>query len=110
MPDQHSKNRRGFLQGALVTATAIPVVGFGVSVARPALSQDAQAEDGHAHDYVNDATDAAGHEAYESGQKCENCIFWSGEEADGWGGCMHPDFETVLVNAEGWCSAYLPEG
>jgi hypothetical protein len=109
MPDELSKDRRKFLRKALFTATALPIVGYGVTAARPALASDPQAEDGHALAYVNDAADAAGHEAYEEGQLCENCIFWSGEEADGWGGCMHPDFEGVLVNAQGWCEAYLPQ-
>lgn len=107
MPDQHDRNRRGFLKTALAGATVLPVAGLGVSLARPALAQEARAQDGHALDYVNDASDAAGHALYEPGQRCDNCIFWSGEVADGWGGCMHPDFEDVLVKDEGWCSAYI---
>jgi hypothetical protein len=109
MPYPFDRNRRGFLRSALLTATVLPTAGLGIAAARPAWAADRpRAEDGHAWDYVNAAEDAAGHEVYEAGNTCANCIFWTGEVADGWGECVHPDFMEVLVNAEGWCSAYVP--
>lgn len=65
----------------------------------------AKAEDGHALDYVNDAAESD-HPDREEGQRCETCAFWAGEEEDGWGGCHHPEFSDVMVNASGWCSAW----
>ncbi|WP_018865309.1 MULTISPECIES: high-potential iron-sulfur protein [Thioalkalivibrio] len=107
MSDQPNANRRAFLRRASVAVAAIPLASlttFGVAYAKP------KAEDGHAHDYVNDAADAADHDAYEDGAICENCAFWAGEEENGWGGCHHQAFQDVLVNAEGWCDAHVRGG
>lgn len=109
MPDSFDTARRNFLKNAMLSAAAVSAAGYGLAAARPAVAQTAQAEDGHAHDYVNDVADVD-HARYAEGQLCENCVFWTGEEADGWGGCQHPDFANVLVNAQGWCSAYAPAG
>jgi hypothetical protein len=46
---------------------------------------------------------------YEQGQLCSNCTLYqrqAGEEE--WGGCQI--FPGKLVNANGWCSAYVPLG
>jgi hypothetical protein len=113
MPDKKTlpcAARRRFLRSALAIGAAVPLAGVGFG--RPARAEEnkPRAEDGHALDYVSDAADAADHELYEEGQACENCIFWTGEVADGYGGCQHPDFEDVLVNARGWCAAYVEGG
>ena len=111
MPDDTSKSRRTFLRGAALTLAIAPVAGVSFTGGRKALAEDRpKAEDSHAHDYVNDASDASDHELYEENQLCENCVFWDGEVENGWGGCNHPDFLDVLVNAEGWCDAYAPAG
>jgi hypothetical protein len=99
--------RRRFLTSALAVGAAAPLAGVGFGGPARAAENLPRAEDGHAWDYVNDASDTADHELYEEGQACANCIFWTGEVEDGWGGCQHPDFEEVLVNAEGWCAAYV---
>jgi hypothetical protein len=107
MPDttKGCPGRRRFLRGALAAASAVPMAGL---IARPAWAEDRErAEEGHAWDYVSDASEATDHEAYEEGAVCANCIFWTGEVEDGYGGCQHPDFEEVLVNAEGWCAAWV---
>lgn len=67
-----------------------------------------RAEDGHAHEYVTDAADAADHPRYEEGQTCRNCTFWRQEVEDEWGPCVHPEFRDVLVNANGWCEVHAP--
>lgn len=60
--------------------------------------------------YVHDANDvdAAQQPRYADGQLCENCALYvdeSSDEAD-WGGCSI--FPGKLVNAKGWCNAYVP--
>jgi len=107
MTDETNLNRRRFLRRAAVTVAAIPVASLVLQPHRHVRADTPKAEDGHDHDYVNDAADAD-HANYQEGQKCENCAFWAGEQENGWGGCHHPDFQGVLVNAEGWCSVYAP--
>jgi hypothetical protein len=60
--------------------------------------------------YVHDANDvdASQQPRYADGQLCENCALYideSSDEAD-WGGCSI--FPGKLVNAKGWCNAYVP--
>lgn len=110
MSNDVSKSRRLFLRGAVLSAAIVPVAGLGLKVSDKAFAQDLpQAEDGHALDYVNNAADSD-HQAYEEGQQCQNCVFWAGESEDGWGRCNHPQFSDVLVNAEGWCNAFVSAG
>lgn len=101
MTDRTNAPRRAFLRQALGTAAILPLAGL---AARPALAQDAQAEDGHALNYVNDHT-MADHPRYREGSQCSSCVFWQGGDAE-WGACQHPQFRNVQVNANGWCSAY----
>lgn len=59
--------------------------------------------------YVHDATqvDSGQYPTYQSGQLCSNCQLYlpdAGVE-EGWGGCSI--FPGKLVNADGWCSAYV---
>lgn len=93
--------RRAFLRSAIGTAAILPLAGL---AARQAAAQDAQAEDGHALNYVNDHT-TADHPRYREGQQCSQCVFWQGGDAE-WGPCQHPQFRDVQVNAEGWCSGF----
>jgi hypothetical protein len=84
---------------------------------------DEDAPDAQALSYVHDAADvdAAAHPRYEAGQTCANCALYQdtvagvvqtgdglvpvGELPD-WGGCTI--FPGRLVNAAGWCSAWVP--
>ncbi len=106
MSDKPDLNRRRFLSRAAVTVATIPVAALVLNPHRSALANKPKAEDGHAHDYVNNAADTD-HADYDSGEKCSNCAFWAGETEPGWGGCYHPAFQDVQVNAEGWCSVYV---
>lgn len=59
--------------------------------------------------YVHDANDvdASQQPRYEDGQRCDNCSLYaadSSDEAD-WGGCSI--FPGKLVNANGWCNAWV---
>lgn len=103
MSDRSDNSRRRFLKGSAAVVAAIPLATL---VQHRRAFAKAEAEEGHAKDYVHDAADAADHDKYKEDSRCENCAFWAGEEADGWGGCHHPDFSDVLVNADGWCSAW----
>ncbi len=103
MSKETDQSRRKFLKGSAAAVAAIPLATL---VTHRRAEAKAKAEDGHAHDYVNDAADAAAHDAYEEGARCDNCAFWAGEQEDGWGGCHHPDFSDVLVRAEGWCDVW----
>ncbi|MGM0569923.1 high-potential iron-sulfur protein [Marinobacter sp.] len=107
--NDHNPSRRVFLRTAALGIAAVPLARFATYSGNAQAQDLPKAEDGHALDYVNDASEAD-HEKYQSGQKCESCAFWAGEEADGWGKCRHPEFTDVLVNAEGWCNTYAPRG
>ena len=101
-----NKSRRVFLRTAALGAAAVPLARFamhspGAHAAKP------HAEDGHALDYVNDASTSA-HARHQDGQQCQNCVFWAKDAKDGWGSCRHPQFASVLVNENGWCSTYAP--
>lgn len=102
------KSRRVFLRTAALGVAAIPLARFATQ-SPAAYAAMPKAEDGHALDYVNDAT-TSGHSKYQQGQKCEGCAFWGGEESNGWGKCRHPQFSDVLVNANGWCNTWVPGG
>ncbi|MFO7954181.1 MAG: high-potential iron-sulfur protein [Thioalkalivibrio sp.] len=103
MSDQPNANRRKFLRQASAAVAAIPVVSMaGISAAQA----NEKAEDGHAHEYVKNAADAAGHDDYAEGSKCKKCAFWGGDDAE-WGQCYHADFQGVEVNANGWCSEFV---
>ncbi|MDZ7670949.1 MAG: high-potential iron-sulfur protein [Gammaproteobacteria bacterium] len=62
--------------------------------------------------YVHDAgdVDAAQQSRYEEGQNCANCSLYTADSSseEDWGGCAI--FPGKLVNANGWCSAYVPAG
>ncbi|WP_018934641.1 high-potential iron-sulfur protein [Thioalkalivibrio sp. ALJ24] len=107
MSDKHNADRRAFLRRASAAVAAIPVVSL---VGTQSLhAADEKAEDGHAHDYVNDSADAADHPQYEDGARCDNCAFWDAnvDAPDGYGGCFHQAFQNVLVAEGGWCDAHV---
>jgi len=62
--------------------------------------------------YVHDASDvdASQQSRYEEGQNCANCSLYTPDSSseEEWGGCAI--FPGKLVNANGWCSAYVPAG
>ncbi len=53
--------------------------------------------------------DASKYPRYAAGQLCQNCSLYQPEAGGdaGWGGCSI--FPGKLVNANGWCSAYVPK-
>jgi hypothetical protein len=105
MPTKTDRTRRTFLRRMTALWAAAPVAGLAVFNAGAARAQD-RAADGHALDYVNDATGGVDHPRYRDGSLCSGCTFWRGGDAE-WGGCQHPQFRNVEVNANGWCSAWV---
>ncbi|MFP3566530.1 high-potential iron-sulfur protein [Paraburkholderia sp. SIMBA_030] len=57
--------------------------------------------------YKTDAArvDKAKFPKYQAGQTCANCQFFQGKSGDMTGPCT--TFGGKLVNAKGWCSAYV---
>ena len=104
MSNPSESGRRRFLKVTALAAAALPL---GALIKPQRVIAMAKAEDGHALDYVNDAADAADHPQFEEGQRCDNCVFWMGEEQNGWGRCQHPQFDDVLVRDKGWCSTWV---
>lgn len=61
---------------------------------------------GYRHDAAD--VDTVSHPRLQPGQTCSNCALYLSDQGseEGWGGCSI--FPGKLVNAEGWCSAYVP--
>ena len=61
--------------------------------------------------YVHDASsvDSSNPQTsrYEAGQHCANCALIQGDEGAPWRPCQI--FSGKLVNANGWCSAWVPK-
>ena len=106
MTDETDTARRAFLRKLAALGAVAPMAGAAITAAGPAAAEE-RAEEGHAHDYVHNAADAADHPRFREGSQCSNCAFWQGGD-DEWGACQHPSFRNVLVAAEGWCSIYAP--
>jgi hypothetical protein len=104
-------------------APQVPPPSPPVDADREFVFLDEDAPDAQALSYVHDAADvdADAHPRYEAGQVCANCSLYqdgvagvvqteSGQvpvgEVSGWGGCTI--FPGRLVNAAGWCSAWVP--
>ena len=103
--DTADNNRRCLLKLGVFGLVAAPVLG------RLVLAQDAQQVDendataqqmGYKHD-ASQATDPK----REAEQFCENCQLFQGKQGEAWGGC--PLFKDQVVNAKGWCTAWVPK-
>jgi hypothetical protein len=59
--------------------------------------------------YVESAkgVDAKKFPTFKPEQKCANCLQSKGKEGEAWVGCNL--FPGKLVNAQGWCKAYVPK-
>lgn len=111
MGDEVSRHaRRRFLQLATAGVAMAPLCAGLVS--RRAFGQEMVSEDDEIAQqlgYVHDASrvDPAEWPEYEPGQLCSNCALFHGEEGEEWGPC--DIFAGDLVNANGWCAAWVPE-
>lgn len=85
-----------FAGGTLLTRTATVV-----AADNPHLKED----DATAKqlNYKHDASQVDSPQ-YESGQQCDNCRYFKGEQGDKWGPCTI--FPGKSVNGQGWCSSF----
>ncbi|GHC22837.1 high-potential iron-sulfur protein [Aidingimonas halophila] len=97
------QSRRDFMRHSLLGLAAIPV-GTGV-LARTATAQelprlDSEDSQAQALNYVENASDASDHPAYEDGQTCDNCEFFDSSNE----GCQL--FPDNSVEPDGWCQSW----
>ncbi|TFH88661.1 high potential iron-sulfur protein [Billgrantia azerbaijanica] len=102
MADPH---RRDFMCKSLLGLAALPL-GLGI-LSRRAVAQalprlDPTSEQARALNYVENASDASDHPAYETGQRCETCMFFDAQTE----GCQL--FPQNSVEPGGWCQSWAP--
>ena len=107
-------SRRDALKSlALGAGTLLVVRGAGAEAAKPAAAAGALPHVGPtdpvavALSYVESgkAVDAKKFPNFKPEQKCSNCLQSKGKDGDAWVPCNL--FPGKLVNAKGWCKAYL---
>lgn len=102
-----TQSRRYFMRRSLIGLAALPlgarIVTSNVFAADlPRLDPgNAQAQ---ALDYVEDASQAQGHEAWEEGRSCSSCRFFQA----GTEGCQL--FPENSVEPNGWCKSWIEQG
>ncbi|WP_366655704.1 high-potential iron-sulfur protein [Fodinicurvata sp. EGI_FJ10296] len=103
-----NSDRRRFLKTSATAVAAISLVALSRTGGRSAEAAEdlPRAERGHALDYVNNSAEAANHDRYQPGARCQDCAFWGGHVDAPWGRCNHPDLNDVLINEIGWCEAF----
>ncbi|MFP4263737.1 MAG: high-potential iron-sulfur protein [Halomonas sp.] len=100
-------SRRDFMRHSLMGIAALPL-GAGI-LSSKAFAQDLprldpSAENAEALNYVEDASEASDHPAYEDGQRCDNCMFWQADNE----GCQL--FPENSVEPGGWCQSWSEQG
>lgn len=102
-----NQSRRKFMRNSVMGLAALP---FGAGIlSKTAFAQelprlnpsDATAK---ALNYVEVASDASDHPAYEEGELCSNCMFFNAETE----GCQL--FPQNSVEAGGWCQSWTAKG
>lgn len=99
-------SRRTFVFRALPAALSLGIASrHGVAAAPPRVEEsDPTAV---ALGYRHDATkvDPKKFPKYQPGQICANCALYQGKASDPWAPC--PALAGKLVNAKGWCTAWV---
>lgn len=106
MSDKSIKlQRRKFLRILTVGSALVPISGLLLRNSAIAQQEKLSEDDPLAKslNYTHDATKATS-KLREEDQFCNNCQLLQGEEGD-WRPCLA--FANKLVNANGWCSAYV---
>lgn len=99
MPD-----RRRFITSLVpATALALAATRLDAQAARVEENDPQAAALGYRHDATK--VDAKKFPRYAAGQLCANCQLYLGKAGDEWGGCSA--FGNRLVNAKGWCNAWV---
>jgi len=90
--------------------TALPAIAA-LAVTREGFAQPARVEESDpaavALGYKHDATkvDAAKHSSFQAGRICANCNLYQAKGSEPWAPC--PALGGKLVNAKGWCAAWV---
>ncbi|WP_027967728.1 high-potential iron-sulfur protein [Halomonas halocynthiae] len=98
-----NNSRRTFMRNSLLGLAALPL-GAGL-LSRNALAAelpplDTESAQAKALNYVKDASEAADHPAFEEGEHCENCMFYTADTQ----GCQL--FPQNSVEPAGWCQSW----
>jgi len=91
--------------------TTLPAATLAALGARAASAQAARLEEtdraavslGYKHDAAQ--VDRAKFPSYVAGRNCANCQLFQGKAGEQWGAC--PAVGNKLVNAKGWCVAWV---
>lgn len=97
--------RRAFLLATLPVA-ALAAVAARTASAQPARLQESDAAAvalGYKHDAAN--VDAAKYPTFAVGRNCANCQLYQAKAGEAWGACGAVGGK--LVNAKGWCVAWV---
>ncbi|WP_336274477.1 high-potential iron-sulfur protein [Vreelandella indica] len=98
-----NKSRRDFMRNSMLGLAALPL-GAGI-LSKTAFAQelprlDPSSSNAQALNYVEDASEASDHPAYEEGERCDNCMFFNAETQ----GCQL--FPENSVEPGGWCQSW----
>ncbi|WP_339883465.1 high-potential iron-sulfur protein [Vreelandella maris] len=98
-----NKSRRDFMRNSMLGLAALPL-GAGI-LSKTAFAQelprlDPSSSNAQALNYVEDASEASDHPAYEEGERCDNCMFFNAETE----GCQL--FPENSVEPGGWCQSW----
>jgi len=100
-------HRRGFLKISSLVAAAVAMGVRAVISAAQGAQLDEKDATAQSLGYKHDATkaDKAKFPKFAAGQTCANCQLFQAKPGEAWGPC--PIFPGKVVNAKGWCSAYI---
>ncbi|MFB9869108.1 high-potential iron-sulfur protein [Vreelandella sulfidaeris] len=98
-----NKSRRDFMRNSVLGLAAFPL-GVGI-LSKTAFAQelprvDTSSSTAQALNYVEDASEASDHPAYEEGELCSNCMFFNAQTE----GCQL--FPGNSVAPGGWCQSW----
>ncbi|MBL1270758.1 high-potential iron-sulfur protein [Halomonas sp. FeN2] len=101
-----NKSRRDFMRNSMLGLAALPL-GAGI-LSKTAFAQelprlDPSASNAQALNYVEDASEASDHPAYEEGERCDNCMFFNADTE----GCQL--FPENSVAPSGWCQSWTAQ-
>ena len=96
--------RRRLLRSTVLTVAALPALVHRQAGAQSRVDPSSpQAQSLH---YKHDA-DKVDHPDYQEGELCSNCQFYQAGPDQQWAPCIV--FGRQLVNADGWCTSYVPK-
>ncbi|PXX98486.1 high-potential iron-sulfur protein [Halomonas sp. LBP4] len=101
------QSRRDFMRHSLLGIAALPL-GAGI-LSKSAFAQDLprldpSSDQAQALNYVENASEASDHPAYEEGETCSNCMFFQADSE----GCQL--FPQNSVEPGGWCQSWTAQG